>query len=41
MISYHLQDLSKVPDSTSSEGGYMEPVKTFGSAHEEQKPEEP
>ncbi|XP_016312744.1 extended synaptotagmin-1 isoform X2 [Sinocyclocheilus anshuiensis] len=34
------EDLSKVPDSTPSEGGYMEPVKTFGSAHEEQKPEE-
>ncbi|XP_026068796.1 extended synaptotagmin-1 isoform X1 [Carassius auratus] len=31
------EDLSNVPDSTSSEGGYMEPVKTFGSAHEEQK----
>ncbi|XP_016141337.1 extended synaptotagmin-1-like [Sinocyclocheilus grahami] len=34
------ENLSKVPDSTPSEGGYMEPVKTFGSAHEEQKPEE-
>ncbi|KAF4112569.1 hypothetical protein G5714_007364 [Onychostoma macrolepis] len=34
------EDLSKVPDSTTNEGGYMEPVKTFGSAHEEQKPEE-
>uniref|UniRef100_A0A672SIX2 Extended synaptotagmin-1-like n=1 Tax=Sinocyclocheilus grahami TaxID=75366 RepID=A0A672SIX2_SINGR len=29
------ENLSKVPDSTPSEGGYMEPVKTFGSAHEE------
>ncbi|XP_052414465.1 extended synaptotagmin-1 [Carassius gibelio] len=34
------EDLSKVPDFTPSEGGYMKPVKTFGSAHEEQKPEE-
>ncbi|XP_043097609.1 extended synaptotagmin-1 isoform X1 [Puntigrus tetrazona] len=34
------EDLSKVPDSTTNEGGYMEPIKTFGSAHEEQKPEE-
>uniref|UniRef100_A0A672MX01 Extended synaptotagmin-1-like n=1 Tax=Sinocyclocheilus grahami TaxID=75366 RepID=A0A672MX01_SINGR len=31
------EDLSNVPDSTTSEGGCMEPVKTFGSAHEEQK----
>uniref|UniRef100_A0A8C1L1C2 Extended synaptotagmin-like protein 1b n=1 Tax=Cyprinus carpio TaxID=7962 RepID=A0A8C1L1C2_CYPCA len=37
IVAYHLQDLSNVPDSTISEGGYMEPVKTFGSAHEEQK----
>uniref|UniRef100_A0A8C1DC69 Extended synaptotagmin-like protein 1b n=1 Tax=Cyprinus carpio carpio TaxID=630221 RepID=A0A8C1DC69_CYPCA len=44
IVAYHLQDLSNVPDSTISEGGYMEPVKTFGSAHEEHrhmdKPEE-
>ncbi|XP_050969517.1 extended synaptotagmin-1 isoform X2 [Labeo rohita] len=31
------EDLSRVPDSTTSGSGYMEPVKTFGSAHEEQK----
>uniref|UniRef100_A0A8C2JYK9 Extended synaptotagmin-like protein 1b n=1 Tax=Cyprinus carpio TaxID=7962 RepID=A0A8C2JYK9_CYPCA len=37
IVAHHLQDLSNVPDSTISEGGYMEPVKTFGSAHEEQK----
>ncbi|XP_051752534.1 extended synaptotagmin-1 isoform X2 [Ctenopharyngodon idella] len=31
------EDLSKLPDSTTNVGGYMEPVKTFGSAHEEQQ----
>lgn len=31
------QDLSKLPDSTSNMAGYMEPVKTFGSSHEEQQ----
>ncbi|XP_056126388.1 extended synaptotagmin-1 isoform X2 [Rhinichthys klamathensis goyatoka] len=31
------EDLSKLPDSTSNVAGYMEPVKTFGSSHEEQQ----
>ncbi|XP_073708690.1 extended synaptotagmin-1-like [Garra rufa] len=32
-----IEDLSRVPDSTTKGDGYMEPVKTFGSAREEQK----
>ncbi|KTG34770.1 hypothetical protein cypCar_00007059 [Cyprinus carpio] len=44
VVEEERSDLSNVPDSTISEGGYMEPVKTFGSAHEEHrhmdKPEE-
>ncbi|CAM4628625.1 unnamed protein product [Leuciscus chuanchicus] len=31
------EDLSKLPDSTSNVPGYMEPVKTFVSSHEEQQ----
>ncbi|XP_067316530.1 extended synaptotagmin-1 isoform X2 [Pseudorasbora parva] len=31
------EDLRKLPDSTTNVGGFMEPVKTIVSAHEEQK----
>ncbi|KAG1925809.1 extended synaptotagmin-2, partial [Pimephales promelas] len=36
-----VKDLTKLPDSTSNVAGYMEPVKTFGSSHEEQRVDKP
>jgi len=41
LVTFHLQDLTKLPDSTSNVAGYMEPVKTFGSSHEEQRVDKP